>query len=74
MTIAEYLEAVKDRLVFEPQIRSFQIIRDRATAADQKIRIRSLNPVAPAQIEIFGSAFIIFGQHRPIRKTAKQGF
>ena len=32
MTSAEYLNAVKDRLVLEPQIHAFQVIRERVTA------------------------------------------
>lgn len=41
MTCAEYLDAVKDRLVLEPLIRSFQVLRERMTATDAYLRVKA---------------------------------
>ena len=41
MTSAEYLNAVKDRLVFEPQIVAFHVIRERITATDAYLRVKA---------------------------------
>ena len=41
MTSAEYLNAVKDRLVFEPQIVAFHVIRERMTATDAYLRVKA---------------------------------
>lgn len=41
MTSAEYLNAVTDRLVLEPQIRAFQVIRERMTATDAYLRVKA---------------------------------
>ena len=41
MTSAEYVNAVKDRLVFEPQIVAFHVIRERMTATDAYLRVKA---------------------------------
>ena len=40
MTIAEYLDAIKERLVTDPAVSSFQIVRERATLVDGHLRAR----------------------------------
>lgn len=40
MTIDAYLEAIKERLVTDPMVTSFQVIRERATLGDGHLRIR----------------------------------
>ncbi len=40
MTIIEYLESVKERLLTDPQVISFQIVRERSTATDGYLRAR----------------------------------
>ncbi len=40
MTPAEYLESVKERLLSDPIIIAFQIVRERSTLADAHIRAR----------------------------------
>ena len=38
MTIAEYLNAIKERLVTDPIVASFEIMRERATPLDGHLR------------------------------------
>jgi hypothetical protein len=38
MTIAAYLEAITERLVTDPMVASFQVIRERATVVDGQAR------------------------------------
>lgn len=40
MTIAEYLESVKERLLTDASIASFEIVRERSTTADGHLRAR----------------------------------
>ena len=40
MTIAEYLNAIKERLVTAPIVASFEIMRERATSVDGHLRAR----------------------------------
>ena len=40
MTIETYLEAIKERLVTDPMVASFQVIRERATVVDGHLRAR----------------------------------
>ncbi|MCB0201549.1 MAG: hypothetical protein H6649_12760 [Caldilineae bacterium] len=42
MNPAEYLEAVKTRLLTEPLIRGFQVRRERSTLADAHLRVRAI--------------------------------
>ena len=40
MTIIEYLERVKERLLFDPVVDEFHVVRERMTAADGYIRVK----------------------------------
>src|SRR5919106_2436057 len=40
MTIEAYLEAIKERVVTDPLVTSFQVIRERATVVDGHLRAR----------------------------------
>ena len=40
MTIEAYLEAIKERLVTDPMVTSFQVIRERSTSVDGHLRAR----------------------------------
>ena len=40
MTIAEYLDSIKERLLTDPIVASFQIARDRTTSVDAHLRAR----------------------------------
>jgi hypothetical protein len=40
MTIADYLEAIKERVVTDPMVISFQVIRERSTVVDGHLRAR----------------------------------
>lgn len=40
MTVGEYLQAMKGRLLADPLVVSFQIIRERATLSDGYLRAR----------------------------------
>ena len=40
MTIAAYLEAIKERLVTDPMVTRFQVIRERSTSVDGHLRAR----------------------------------
>jgi hypothetical protein len=40
MTIEAYLEAIKERLVTDPMVTSFHVIRERATLVDGHLRAR----------------------------------
>jgi Family of unknown function (DUF6516) len=40
MTSAEYLESIKTRLLIDPIVVSFQIVRERATSADGYLRAK----------------------------------
>src|ERR671918_1253418 len=40
MTIEAYLEAIKERVVTDPMVASFQVIRERATVVDGHLRAR----------------------------------
>ena len=40
MTIVEYLDAIKERLLTEPLVSSFRVIRERATLTDGHLRAR----------------------------------
>lgn len=42
MTITEYLESVKDRLLFEPIVKNLEILRERMTSTDGYLRARAL--------------------------------
>lgn len=41
MTIANYVNAVKDRLVLDPLISDFQVLRERATLTDGYLRVKT---------------------------------
>ncbi len=41
MTIAEYLESVKERLLFDPLIKKFEILRERMTLNDGYLRVKA---------------------------------
>lgn len=41
MTIADYLNAIKDRLLLDPLIASFQVIRERSNLTDGYLRVKS---------------------------------
>ncbi|MBN1888256.1 MAG: hypothetical protein JW850_09705 [Thermoflexales bacterium] len=40
MTIAEYLEAIKDRLLTDPLITDLDVLRERSTSTDGHMRVR----------------------------------
>lgn len=40
MTILEYLESIKERLLTDAQVTSFEIVRERSTATDGHLRAR----------------------------------
>jgi hypothetical protein len=42
MTITEYLESVKDRLLFDPIVKNFEILRERMTSTDGYLRVKAL--------------------------------
>jgi hypothetical protein len=46
MTIAAYLDAMKERFVTDPIVTSFHVIRERSTLVDGHLRIRSRWPMA----------------------------
>jgi hypothetical protein len=50
MTVVEYLDAIKERLVTDPIVASFQIARERITAVDGHLRAR-LTFVDGSQLE-----------------------
>lgn len=41
MTIAEYLESVKERLLFDHLIKQFEILRERMTLTDGYLRVKA---------------------------------
>jgi hypothetical protein len=59
MTIAAYLEAIKERVVTDPMVASFQVIRERATVVDGHLRAR-LTLADGSQLE-----FSEYMQHTP---------
>lgn len=40
VTIAEYLDSVKERLLTDPVVSSFQVVRERTTLTDGHLRVR----------------------------------
>jgi hypothetical protein len=59
VTVVEYLEAVKERLITEPVVISFEILRERKTVMDAHLRVR-LELVDSSQLE-----FSEYVQHSP---------
>lgn len=41
MTIAEYLDSVKDRLIFDSLVKNFEILRERMTSNDGYLRVKA---------------------------------
>jgi len=50
VTVAEYLEAIKERLITEPVVVSFEILRERRTLMDGHLRVR-LQLIDSSQLE-----------------------
>ena len=40
MTISDYLERIKERILFDPVVDEFHVIRERMTATDSYIRVK----------------------------------
>jgi len=40
MTIAEYIDSIKEHLLFDPVVNEFHVIRERMTATDGYIRVK----------------------------------
>jgi hypothetical protein len=64
MTIETYLEAIQERLITDPMVASFQVIRERATVVDGHLRAR-LTLADGSQLE-----FSEYMQRSPAREIA----
>jgi hypothetical protein len=64
MTIEAYLEAIKERLVTEPMVTRFHMIRERSTLIDEHLRAR-LTLVDGSQLE-----FSEYMQRSPVGEIA----
>jgi len=42
MTISEYLDSVKERLLLDPLVNNFEILRERTTSIDGYLRVKAL--------------------------------